>query len=195
MNKIEIKRQFVHSLGIFLIFLLFLGREMASLLTFLGIVLLIFFAEYRRCELKLKDIFKLKIVEKLEEHSENFIKGHERPEELPLNGAITFLIGSFFAFVLFPSYIAAASIAVLALGDSISTLIGKYYGKNKIPYNKNKSIEGSLAFFLISLMALLFFINPLNSFFVAIIATFVESLPKLDDNITIPIAVGIAMLV
>jgi len=86
----------------------------------------------------------------------------------------------------------AACIMILALGDSVSTIIGRH-GKMKIPYNKSKTIEGSLAFFIASLSAYLF-IGP-TAMLLAALAAVVESLPGLEDNLTIPMACTALMLI
>ena len=80
----------------------------------------------------------------------------------------------------------AAGIFVLAVGDSLSTIVGRK-GKIKLPYNKNKSLEGTFTFFIASLPAY-FFVGPV-AIVLAMMATIVESLPlPIDDNITVPIA-------
>ncbi len=85
----------------------------------------------------------------------------------------------------------AAIIFILATGDGFSTIIGRN-GKILLPYNKKKTLEGSLAFVIASLPAYYFIgfmIIPL-----AVIATIIESIDwGLDDNIIIPI-VGTAFL-
>ena len=87
----------------------------------------------------------------------------------------------------------AASILVIALGDGLATIIGQM-GKVRIPYNKNKKIEGSVALFIGSLAGYLF-IGPLV-FPAAVIAMLVESLPiGIDDNITLPVALIIFFMV
>ena len=63
----------------------------------------------------------------------------------------------------------------------------------KLPINKKKSWEGSTTFFLTSLLVLLFFLNPLRALIIAAIVTFVEMLPKAEDNITVPLSTGLLM--
>ena len=86
----------------------------------------------------------------------------------------------------------AACIFVLAFGDGLSTLVG-LKGKLKIPYNQKKTVEGSIAM-LISAAFSYYFIGwvaiPL-----AIVAAIIESMPIVDDNISIPIACTIVLLV
>ncbi|HNT60892.1 MAG TPA: hypothetical protein PKJ97_02865 [Candidatus Bilamarchaeaceae archaeon] len=80
----------------------------------------------------------------------------------------------------------SAAICVLAFGDSLSTLIGQN-GRWRIPYNRNKTFEGSLAFLAGSLTAF-YFIGP-AAIPLAMACAMAESLPlPLDDNITIPAA-------
>ena len=79
-----------------------------------------------------------------------------------------------------------AGIIILALGDGMASIIGKR-GRIKLPFNRNKSLEGTLAFFVFSLPAY-FFIGQ-NGIVIALICAIVESLDlKLDDNLIIPIA-------
>lgn len=80
---------------------------------------------------------------------------------------------------------------ILGVGDGLSTIVG-INGKHKLPYNKKKTIEGSLALFISSVLTY-FLIGPV-AILLAIATTIVESLPiPLDDNAAIPI-VGIALL-
>ncbi len=78
----------------------------------------------------------------------------------------------------------AAIIFILAIGDGISTIIGRY-GRIKIPYNKKKTIEGSVAFFISSL-GCFYFIGAI-ALPLALVGMIAESLPA-EDNLTIPIA-------
>ncbi len=185
---LEVKRQCVHALGVFIILLIqIFGKWIASLLLFFSLVFLFIFAEYR----KRKHLFRIsRPLEEIESIVENEIKSYERPYELPFKGAITFLLGSFLSVLIFKPYASIAAIAVLALADSISTLVGYYFGKHKLPINKKKTWEGSFAFLIVALVILSFFTLPLNAVLVAIIATLVEMLPKIDDNLTIPLIVG-----
>lgn len=85
----------------------------------------------------------------------------------------------------------AAGIIILALGDSVSTMIGRR-GKHPIPYNKKKTIEGSAAFLIASLCSA-YFIGVL-AIPLAIIAAAVESLPGIEDNLSVPIACVVFLL-
>jgi dolichol kinase len=190
---LEIKRQIVHAMGVFNILLIhLLNKTYAAVLMFLIAVAFLFLGEYRKNKEKYK-LVRSKKLDEFEDVIEDEFKTYERKKELPFHGAITFFFGSFLATILFDSYIAIASIAVLALADSLSTLVGYYFGKHKLPINKNKSWEGSTIFFLSALAVLYFFADPAKALVIAVAVTFVETLPKIDDNLTVPISTGLLM--
>jgi len=191
--EIEIKRKFIHALGVFSILLIqVFGRYIAALLMLIITIFGILLAEYRKNKKKYK-IIKIKPIDEFEDFIEDEFKTLERPNSLPFKGAIEFGLVCFLATILFKENISIACIAVLALADSASTLIGYYFGKYKLPINKNKTWEGSMTFFIVSFLILTFFINPLFALILALITTFVEMLPNIDDNLSIPLALGILM--
>jgi len=79
----------------------------------------------------------------------------------------------------------AASIFILAIGDGVSTILGRR-GRMRIPYNQEKTVEGAAAFFVSSLPALAF-AGPMAVPAIAL-ATIAETLPVLEDNLIIPVA-------
>jgi dolichol kinase len=191
--ELEIKRQVVHAMGILNILLIHLLDKTYAALAMLSIAIaFLFMGEYRKNKNKYK-ILKSKQLDEFEDIVEDEFETYERSKELPFHGAITFYFGSFLATILFNSYIAIASIAVLALADSLSTLVGYYLGKHKLPINKKKSWEGSITFFAAAFTVLYFFANPVKALLIAVIVTFVEMLPKIDDNLTVPLSTGLLM--
>jgi len=191
--EIEIKRKIVHALGVFTILVIqFFGRLNAAIIMLIAVITAVLLAEYRKNRRKYK-LFKIKPIDEFEDIIEEEFKTYERSNSLPFKGAIEFVLGCFLATILFIENIAMASIAVLALADSSSTLVGYYFGKYKLPINKKKTFEGSITFFLISFFILVFFINHVYAFVLALITTFIEMLPYIDDNISIPLSVGILM--
>ena len=189
--NIEIKRQLVHASGIFLIVLIsFFGRAVTFLVIVATLFVLTSWALYRINKSIIKQFFRSKFIEKIDMLVESEISNYERSEEFPFKGAIHFYTGSLIALVLFNPIIAAAAIAVLAIADSISTLVGRGFGKHKLPINKKKSFEGSFAFAAATFIVLLFFISPAKALVITLVTTFVEALPRIDDNLTIPFSVG-----
>ena len=98
------------------------------------------------------------------------------------------------AFLFFPQpWIIAVGIAAMSYGDGMASIIGERYGKTKYNiFGDNKSIEGSLAMFLVLILALIIILyyyqqplNPLTIITVSLVATILEGLtPKGLDNLT-----------
>ncbi len=114
----------------------------------------------------------------------------------PGEGAFFLVLGSFLSLLLFPRNIALASIMILAVGDSFSTLFGIRYGST--PFFK-KTLEGSLGGFIPAFFAALFFVNYLDAFLGAAAAMLIEANEfrikslKIDDNLLIPLAASLMM--
>ncbi len=95
------------------------------------------------------------------------------------------------------SPIGAAAIFTLAFSDGMAGYVGKHYGGHKfrVPWGKTKSIEGSLAFFLMSIISIIlaysvFATLPCLTLVIiyALILTITEAIsPPHSDNFTIPI--------
>ena len=118
----------------------------------------------------------------------------ERQGSPVFNDAFLFIAGALISAFLFEEMIAFWAILILGIADAVAPVVGVAIGKHKLPWNKNKSFEGSIGFFIPAL-ALLYYVEALPiAIGIAIIMTFVESVPKINDNITIPIAAGILML-
>ena len=108
---------------------------------------------------------------------------------------IFFAFGIMLALLLFPAPINYASIAVFTLGDGFATIFGKTIGKHVFPYNKGKKAEGTIFGFLFASLGALVFVNPLRAILGAATAMIIETLPTpINDNLTIPLAAGLAML-
>ncbi|MDI6655079.1 MAG: SEC59/DGK1/VTE5 family protein [Candidatus Hydrothermarchaeota archaeon] len=129
----------------------------------------------------------------------NIIDAAERAEAIeksPASGALFFFIGSLFSLLMFSPNInvVCASILILALGDSVSTLVGRKFGRSKIFYNPAKSWEGSIGGVAFALLGALTQISLPAAFIGALAGMLAESLPiKVNDNITIPVFAGLAM--
>ncbi len=81
---------------------------------------------------------------------------------------------------------AASGILLICISDGVAAVLGKKWGKKKIFYSPKKTYVGSLGF-LISSFLLLLLVQPLSvALFLALIATFVESLPLYQfDNLLV----------
>ncbi len=180
----ETLRQAIHASGVLVIPLSHIiysnfGKEFLSLFYLLMIALLVVFSKIIKKRRYFLDIFKI-------------VDRKEDLEVMPAKGAINFFVGIFIVSIFFDVKTLYISIVVLSLGDSFSTVVGKKFGRHKIPYNSKKSVEGFLAFVVFAFVGSMFFCDFKVALILSIFGAFVESLPiKIDDNIAIPISVAI----
>jgi glycerol-3-phosphate acyltransferase PlsY len=108
-------------------------------------------------------------------------------------GSTYFLFSTILTIILFPKSIAIASLLILILADTAAALVGKAIGK--VPIH-GKTLEGSMAFFLTSLLIVLIYpsLNRFSGSLAALGATLVELVPvEINDNLTIPLVAGAIM--
>lgn len=111
----------------------------------------------------------------------------EKNLERPGIQALYANLGIFVSFLLFGK-LSLFGVLVLSVGDSLSTLIGKLFGKSEIFFNTSKSWEGSLAFFLGSFLVLSLITDLRTALMVSALCALLEAMDtKLDDNLLIPI--------
>ncbi|MBT4937279.1 hypothetical protein HON22_05160 [Candidatus Peregrinibacteria bacterium] len=128
-----------------------------------------------------------------------FFERKDDIKKCPGCGLFFFLLSSFLCVLFFEKWITMASLAILVIGDSVTTLIGIHFGKIKNPLNKKKSIEGTLAGMISSFFVCLLFFPLLPSAVTAFVAMMVE-IPRfyinevpVDDNLTIPLSAGLVL--
>ena len=96
--------------------------------------------------------------------------------------------------LIFPVYAAIGGVISLAAGDPIAAIVGRRYGKLRIG---GKSIEGGLANAALAFCLIFIFVRPVHVAAAGALAgAIVEmfEIPWLDDNITVPLAAGGAMV-
>jgi dolichol kinase/phosphoserine phosphatase len=107
---------------------------------------------------------------------------------------VYFALGILFTLLVFPSPANYAAIAIFAFGDSAASIFGSTLSRTPLPFNKDKSLEGSLGGFLFAFLAGSIFVSPLIALVGAAIAMFVEYLPlPINDNLLIPLFTGLAL--
>ncbi|MCX6814230.1 MAG: hypothetical protein NTY20_01055 [Candidatus Aenigmarchaeota archaeon] len=197
----EILRQLVHLSGlVFIALAQFIDKMFVGILFMLAAFFFFLYSEYvSKCEKNHNTLLS-----RIECKLRDFALMLERKEaRRPFAGAFWFYFGAGLAFLLFPLNAASAAGAVLAISDSLSTIIGKKFGKRRII--GKKTLEGTAAFFASALFVCMFFFNPAISIIGAAAAAFAELLPEwkrissskfsgvFDDNLLIPIIAGFAM--
>jgi dolichol kinase/phosphoserine phosphatase len=129
---------------------------------------------------------------------ERFVQYLGRKEELHLFvvNPLYLVIGILTPLLLFVPPISYIAVAVLAFGDSISTIVGLKLGRYHIPYNKTKSLEGSISGFIVAAFISSLFVSPFFAIIAALSGMIIESLPlPFNDNVSIPLGVGIILSV
>jgi len=116
-----------------------------------------------------------------------------------LNGATYVLISALVCVLVFPKVFFITAFSILIISDTLAALIGRKYGKTKF---LSKSFEGTLTFFISASIVVLF--TPkvdgrleeyLIGFAAASVGCIVENISFgfADDNLSIPIAIGLTM--
>ncbi len=128
------------------------------------------------------------------EHSKGILKVRQGM----ITGTTALLISNIIVIAFFDKQVAIVSLMYMLFGDTASAIIGTKYGKVKMG---DKTLEGSLAFFItVMVIALLFSqwsgirIHLIILIFGAIAATITEALPiEINDNLTVALAAAIVM--
>lgn len=124
-----------------------------------------------------------------------------KKNEFPGQGLVIFNLSALIVYLIFPVKIAIASIIILSIIDPIGLLIGLKYGKIKVPFNKNKHIEGRIIGAILCTIILSFMFNFIAALITSIFAIIFESLDvnikkhKVDDNLTVPLISAIVLYI
>jgi len=125
-----------------------------------------------------------------------FLKRFERQKvkkTFPGKGIFFYLLGVFLVVLIFDKNTALAAIMILALGDGISHIVGRYFGKTRTFLSRYKLIEGSIAGFVASSVGASLFVSPWKAIVASAVAMFVElielkiSEETVDDNLVVPL--------
>lgn len=197
----EVLRQLVHLSGLVFISLAwFMDKVLVGILFMLAALFFLLYSEYvSKCGKDHKTMLS-----RIECKMRDFAFMLERKEaRRPFAGAFWFYFGAGLAFLIFPLNTASAAGATLAVSDSLSTIIGRKFGRHRVL--GKKTLEGTAAFFLSALFVCLLFFNPATAIAGAAAATIAELLPEwkrisssklsglLDDNLLIPLIAGLAI--
>ena len=115
-------------------------------------------------------------------------RGYEREKITSASySMISIMLSTYF----FESYIAIVSILIMSFADPMASIIGNKIGKINI---LNKTLEGSLSFFLFSAAILIIFnFTSYEVIVVSLSCTLSELVSKkikIDDNLSVPIVSG-----
>lgn len=191
-EDLEIGRQLIHIfVGILIIsMLLIINKPIVLTILFIFFLIAIILSILST---KLKIPFLSKTLS-------NFERDHNK--QFPGKGFIFFLAGSMLVIKLFSQDIALISLVVLTFGDSVSTLAGFFGGQYKRnPFNKYKSIYGTILGILVAFLIGMLFVNPIESFIASFFGMLAEAVSiklgeqEADDNLIVPLAAGTALYI
>jgi glycerol-3-phosphate acyltransferase PlsY len=118
-----------------------------------------------------------------------------RPNEAGrYTGASYILVAAIITVVLFDKSVAVCALSFVILGDTAGALVGRRWGRVQF---RNKTLEGSSAFFVVSLLPAFILSDSIPLWIGAIgafVATLTEALSsELDDNLSVPLISGLIM--
>lgn len=192
---IEFYRKSIHLLGLIFPVLYHFSKKNTMIALITALLVLSFIGDKIRVKFNLLEYNFLKKI-----GLSQIYRTHEQKSY----SALTFaFIGMLICLLISSKPVFNLAISILILSDTSAAIIGKLFGKTKI---NEKSLEGSIAFFLTSCIISLSitFIYELNykflltSFLASLLSTIVElysNNSKLNDNLTIPISVSVTMIV
>jgi len=184
-SKNAVLREMIHASGFFVPVLAGLIGIYAVALLICVVMALYFISELSRMSRK-----NLPIISAITRHAASQAELYDFAM-----APLYFAIGILITLVLFPAPVNSAAIAIFALGDSTASLFGGLLSKKPLPFNKGKTLEGSIAGFFFAFLAGSVFVSPVLALIGAAVAMMIESLPlPVNDNVLIPLCTGLALM-
>jgi len=178
----ELKRKIIH-LGcavLPLLYYFYLSREqiviLCSTISIWFLIAEILRFKHRKSEVLFQNIF--------------FPLLREKEKNKHITGATYLFISATATFIIFKKEIAVPAVMILTIADSFAAIVGKMTDSAKL---FDKSLAGSVTFFIISIIILLLFVPDLGWLIlvIAVIVTIIEVLPlPINDNLLISLSTG-----
>ena len=178
----EIARKTIHILNMIIPLTLYLFDRTFTLTLLIPITLIFISSDYLRLRNE-----RIKIIY---DYFFSYVTRDE--EEKKMTGASYVFLSSSIIIFLFSEGIAICSLLIMSISDTLAALIGKRYGVIKF---KDKTLEGSLIFFISSIFIILMMnLNLLIAIISVFIATYVEYAKpgNIDDNLSVPFSFSIS---
>lgn len=188
--KYEFYRKLVHIISTIIpVIYIFTSYDFIVSLAGIGTFLMVLIDVLKRYWTPVGSLYRMIFVRILREHEKDFSRKL-------FTGGTYYAFGIFLSLLLFSMEIAVTAILIMIWSDTLAAIAGKAFGKIKI--KGNKTLEGSVTFFLtgLGIIYLMKFLLPhFPPVVFAIIALFVTTLfelyvDKLNDNLTIPLVFG-----
>ena len=191
--KSEIFRKSVHISGFLVPFIsLALGITVAAVFI-VGMMAAYSASEYMR--LKGRSIPLFTTITKMAMRNDVSSSGDEKQNTF-IKAPLYFAAGILLSLLIFPAPFNYVAIAIVTLGDGFASVVGRMYGKNKIPYSEGKSIEGTAAGIFCAFAGSLLFVSPIMALVAALVGMIIEFRPlRISDNLTVPLLSGLSMTI
>jgi dolichol kinase/phosphoserine phosphatase len=178
----ETYRKVIHLLGVPLPFLALLGKNIVLIVLFSIIALYAVSEVFRYIGFHFPLVsYVTKRVRRLTESRGLII------------GPISLTVGIIIPLLFFRPEVYIPAILIVCISDSISSLVGKRYGKTALPFY-NRTVEGSAAFYISAFIILLFFLPVKQSLYISLIPTTIELVsPYHLDNFFIPVITALCL--
>lgn len=117
----------------------------------------------------------------------------KKSEDRKVSGITYGVCGIICAYLIGGSGVASASAVLLGVTDGVSGLAGVYIGRHTLPFNRQKSVEGTIVGCIAGLLVISVWPGELAmNMVMALTATVVEALPiPINDNFTVPVFIAI----
>jgi dolichol kinase/phosphoserine phosphatase len=102
-------------------------------------------------------------------------------------GPLLFGAGIWLTIAVFSPEAAACGVLILAIGDSVASLVGRAFGYTLLPHNPRKTLIGSFSLFGVGVIIAIFYVPLPWALLVGTVASVLESLPVgAADNFLLP---------
>jgi len=108
-----------------------------------------------------------------------------------------YVISASLAFVLFSTYTAVVALIAAAIGDASAAIAGKTLGRHKLPWKREKTVEGSIAAFATTFITLTMFTVIEKALIGALLLLAIDLVdPPINDNLLngLAVATGLTLL-
>lgn len=185
----EVFRKSIHIIGFIVPFMAMAFGMLAAALFIMALSALYCLSEYMR--LKGRSFPVLTAITNLAMRSGYDDEAKSKFVKAPLYFAGGILV----SLLIFPTPFNYVAIAVVTLGDGAAAIVGRLYGRTKIPYF-HKTVEGTLAGLVCAFAGSLIFVSPIIALVAAIVGMLVELVSmRVSDNLTVPLSAGLTVVI
>ncbi len=185
----ELERKLIHLSSLWMVYAIYFFDKKHALILFGCLFIIFLILEYLRMTNEIISKLTSRFFHKIMRPRENTQKFSFQA----LTGSFYFILAVFLSVLLFTREIAMVAVLIMVISDTVAALVGKSIGKVKI---FDKTLEGSVAFFVTTYVILLvsqFELSQIHIFLIVIVVTLVELTANkinVNDNLSITLCSG-----